>query len=96
MNEETKFAIYSATSNQLTKLIQRVCEGSILDYEKEHLWNLYNDFMLINTEVVKDIHTGHKESINSLKETHNMLAEIVTTTTGRKVKKYNIENGGVQ
>lgn len=94
MTNETKMAIYEATGSELEKLIHRVYEGSLLDYEKEHLLNLFNDFVNINTAITKDLHKGYVENLETinelnakLKQSFNMLATITSDLTGKEIPR---------
>ncbi len=101
MNLETKMAIYEAQLNELTFLVEKASEGSLLLHEGEHLKILFYDYLNINSDIMNDLHKGHKENyegmkvsyndmkqtFDSLKESFNIVAEIASDATGQEIPK---------
>ncbi|MBD8004555.1 hypothetical protein [Bacillus norwichensis] len=94
MNSITKMAIHEAQLKELTNLIVRASEGSILKHEQEYLMDSFNGFIKINMDMMKDLHNGHVEnyetlnnSFNILKQSFNMLAKITSDITGKEIPK---------
>ena len=63
MNSITKMAIYEAQFKEITNLVERASEGSILSHEQEYLIESFNGFVKVNKDMMKDLHNEHMETI---------------------------------